>query len=50
MMTDDMQLLRQYAAGQSEQAFESLVARYVNLVYSAGLRQLGDPHQAEEVS
>jgi DNA-directed RNA polymerase specialized sigma24 family protein len=50
MMTDDMELVRDYAAHQSEPAFETLVARYVNLVYSAGLRQVGDPHLAEEVT
>jgi RNA polymerase sigma factor (sigma-70 family) len=50
MMTDDMELVRDYAAYQSEPAFETLVARYVNLVYSAGLRQVGDPHLAEEVT
>ena len=50
MMIDDMELLREYAAHLSEPAFETLVARYVNLVYSAGLRQVGDPHLAEEVT
>ena len=49
-MTDDMELVREYAAHQSEPAFETLVARYVNLVYSAGLRQVGNPHLAEEVT
>ena len=49
-MTDDMELVREYATRQSEPAFETLVARYVNLVYSAGLRQVADPHLAEEVT
>ena len=34
MMTDDMELVREYTAHQSEPAFETLVGRYVNLVYS----------------
>jgi hypothetical protein len=35
-MTDDTQLLQEYAMG-SEQAFRELVERYVNLVYSAAI-------------
>jgi DNA-directed RNA polymerase specialized sigma24 family protein len=50
MMTDDMDLVREYAARQSEPAFETLVARHVNLVYSSALRQTRDPHLAEEIT
>jgi RNA polymerase sigma factor (sigma-70 family) len=50
MMNDDMALVREYAASQSEQAFETLVSRHVNLVYSAALRQARDPHLAEEIA
>jgi RNA polymerase sigma factor (sigma-70 family) len=47
---DDMALLREYATRHSEQAFETLVARRVNLVYSAALRQGGDPQLAQEIT
>ena len=49
-MNDDMELVREYAARQSEQAFETLVSRHVGLVHSAALRQLRDPHLAEEIT
>ncbi|MEO5802970.1 MAG: TIGR03435 family protein [Verrucomicrobiota bacterium] len=47
---DDMVLLREYALGKSEFAFAELVRRYINLVYSAALRQVRDPHLAEEIT
>src|ERR1700704_3099180 len=47
---DDMALLREYAASNSEAAFETLVSRRVNFVYSAALRQVRDPLMAEEVT
>jgi uncharacterized protein (TIGR03435 family) len=50
MMTDDMTLLREYARTNSEEAFAALVSRHVNLVYSVALRQLRDPHLAEEIA
>ena len=49
-MSDDMELVREYAANRSDRAFETLVARYVNLVYSAALRQVRRPELAEEVT
>ena len=49
-MTDDLILLREYAQSNSEAAFATIVSRYVNLVYSVALRQVGDSHMAEEVT
>src|SRR5215510_77293 len=50
-MDDDRQLLRCYAADGSEAAFGELVARHVNLVYSAALRRTGgDAHLAQDVA
>ena len=50
-MMDDLQLLRRYADEGSEDAFGELVARHVNLVYSAALRRTGgDAHLAEDVA
>ncbi len=46
----DMALVRAYAVRQSEQAFETLVSRHVNLVYSAAVRQARDPHLAGEIT
>jgi RNA polymerase sigma factor (sigma-70 family) len=47
---DDMALLQEYAARNSETAFAELVSRRVGFVYSAALRQVRDPHLAEEVT
>src|SRR5208282_5720523 len=46
----DNELLAEFARNGSEPAFAALVARYVNLVYSAALRFTSNPHHAEEVS
>ncbi len=50
MPTDDITLLREFAATQSETAFAQLVQRHVNLVYSAARRRTGDDHLAEEIT
>ncbi|HXC36114.1 MAG TPA: sigma-70 family RNA polymerase sigma factor, partial [Candidatus Acidoferrales bacterium] len=47
---DDGALLRQYVENQSNDAFATLVARHINLVYSVALRSAGEPHHAEEIT
>ena len=50
MQTDDWQLLDDYARRNSDEAFRALVDRHSGLVYHAALRQLGNPHAAQEVT
>jgi RNA polymerase sigma factor (sigma-70 family) len=50
MTNGDMDLVRAYAQGKSEEAFATLVSRHVNLVYSVALRQVADAHLAEEIT
>ena len=47
---DDIGLLREYATRNSEPAFAELVSRRVGFVYSAALRQVRDPADAEEIT
>ncbi|HWQ93250.1 MAG TPA: sigma-70 family RNA polymerase sigma factor [Clostridia bacterium] len=49
-MKSDAQLLRDYALNGTESAFSELVGRYVNLVYSAALRQVNSSDMAADVS
>jgi len=50
-MDDDTQLLRIYAGAGSEPAFNELVTRHIDLVFSAALRQVaGDTHLAQDVT
>lgn len=50
MQTDDMMLVREFAASQSESAFAELVQRHVNLVYSAARRRVQDDHLAGDIT
>src|SRR5882724_1266676 len=49
-MTSDLDLLRQFARENSQDAFSEIVRRHVNLVYSAALRQVRSPQLAEEIA
>ena len=49
-MTSDLDLLQQFTRENSQDAFAEIVRRHLNLVYSAALRQVRSPQQAEEVS
>lgn len=50
-MHDDSALLRQYALGNSQEAFAEFVRHHVDAVYSAALRRVGgDTHLAEDVT
>ena len=49
-MNDDMALVQEYAAHNSEAAFATLVSRHASLVHSAALRQVRDPHLAGEIT
>ena len=47
---NDWALLRDYLDQGSEAAFEALVKRHVDMVYAAALRQLRDPHLAQDAT
>ncbi len=50
-MTNDEQLLHAYARERLESAFNELVARHIDFVYSAALRVVnGDSHLAQDVT
>src|SRR5208282_1686167 len=48
--SQDSEWLRQYAREKSDVAFAALVARHVNMVYSAALRKTGNPAAAQEIT
>jgi RNA polymerase sigma factor (sigma-70 family) len=47
---DDSELLDRYATSRDEPAFAELVRRYLNLVYSAAARRVGERQLAEDVT
>lgn len=47
---EDFQLLREYVERGAESAFAEVVLRYTDLVYSAAIRQTGDPELAKDVT
>jgi RNA polymerase sigma factor (sigma-70 family) len=50
MLNNDLNLLREFARNNSEEAFAALVSRHVNLVYCVALRSVRDAHLAEEIT
>jgi len=50
MTGNDLDLLREFAGDQSQDAFTALVHRHLDLVYCAALRQVRSPQLAEEVA
>ncbi|HLX64259.1 MAG TPA: sigma-70 family RNA polymerase sigma factor [Planctomycetota bacterium] len=49
-MDDDFALLTRYVREHSDAAFETLMQRHLDLVYSSALRLTADPHLAEDVT
>lgn len=49
-MVADMDLVARFVRNNSQDAFEQLVSRHINLVYSSALRQVGDAHLAQDVT
>jgi RNA polymerase sigma factor (sigma-70 family) len=50
MSANDLDLLRDFARDQSQDAFTTIVRRHLDLVYCAALRQVRSPELAEEVA
>ncbi|HEX2970882.1 MAG TPA: sigma-70 family RNA polymerase sigma factor [Tepidisphaeraceae bacterium] len=49
-LSRDWDLLRAYVDDRSEDAFSQLVGRHLDMVYATSLRQVHNPHLAEEVT
>ena len=47
---DNWQLLQDFATRKSEAAFRALADRYAGMVYHTALRQMRNPHEAEEIT
>jgi RNA polymerase sigma factor (sigma-70 family) len=50
MMQDDMSVVREFVATNSEPAFATLVERHISHVHSAAMRQVGDAHLAGDIT
>src|SRR5581483_7041113 len=48
--SDDLELLWEYGRSRSAMAFQTVADRYIDLIYSAALRQVRDPHVADDVT
>ncbi len=49
-LSEDMELLQEYVVRNSDSAFEAILKRHINLVYSTALRQVRDPGLANDVT
>lgn len=50
LLMDDFELLREYSLRGSQRAFGEVVARHIDMVHSAAIRQVRDAHLAEDVA
>jgi RNA polymerase sigma factor (sigma-70 family) len=49
-MLDDSELLSSYSHDRNPSALRQIVERHIDFVYSAALRQTGDPHFAQDIT